>query len=391
MSLDVDETACEYKAHIDSLVTTLKIEADALVGKAYHKERTAKGKEIAQMTAQPRYIDACRVAKGLPPAHGFFAPDLLGVDSATSNEEAGGGGDEKEGGAATTRYAAPPLCSLEEAARLAEEAEKALAELAPPPQQAPSKGVVVTSAEEADALISTWQKRVHKLEAEVLRETPANRTGDIDELESIAQEVVNYRQQLKDKFGYRHKDFVEDTALQKIEERLDVLAGALLPEEPPLDAEVALGEEVEDLRRWERSLAARLAKKGHLYQTHLPKPSQKTKELEQLRAEVAELKASLRTEGLTEHEQDKDERVLMRLIRIGELQQWGHHDKKHDKRERQELDAIREEIRLLRVKVEAHKRRLRDERSYNHNDIKHDPDVRELEERLSVLQKMGGA
>jgi len=211
--------------------------------------------------------------------------------------------------------------------------------------------------------------------------------GDIDELEGLAQEVVSYRQKLKEKHGNRSKDVKAERDLQFLEARLDTLAGAFLPAEETAGHDVE--SEAEELRQWERRLVAKIAQ--HNQSASGLKPSA-AKEIEQLLQEIAELKAQLSTKGFTEHEQDRDERVMVRLTRLAELRQYDHRDKKHDRKERQELVSLREEVEQLRGKIETHKRRVREEKKLSHKDVRQDPEVCELEERLSTLQKMvGGA
>lgn len=143
--------------------------------------------------------------------------------------------------------------------------------------------------------------------------------------------------------------------------------------------------EVEELREEERRLLARLAARGTA-----GLPPSAAKEVERLSAEIAELKAGLAAEGLTEGEQDKEERVLPRLVRLAELQQSQRHDKKQERRDREELEGIRGEVELLRAKVDAHKRGLREE-GLTSKEVRQDAQVGDLEERLATLRRMGGA
>mmetsp|Transcript_31487 Transcript_31487/g.86645 ORF Transcript_31487/g.86645 Transcript_31487/m.86645 type:complete len:380 (+) Transcript_31487:53-1192(+) len=360
----------EYKGHVEEAITGLKAEAAALSGREHHKERSTKGKIIAELCACHRYIDACRVSKGLAPAHGFFA------------SEAGDVGDS--GSVAKDTVSG---LSREEAARIAGEVEAALAELAPQPHQEQCPPL------DHEGRVRRWRQRLAKLEAKLTNpiEQPPKGNADIDELEGVAQEIVNYRQELKTSFGYREKDFKDDADLQQLEERLDILAGAFLPVERPPPDDEDLDVEADELRQWERRLEARVAAgRGHHAQAMAHLGPTKAREVEQLVAEVAELKGCLRAQGYTEHEQDKDERVLMRLVRLAELQKRQSHDKKYEKREKHELETIRDEFQALVRKLEAHKRRLQDERGFSHKEVKHDPEVRELEERLATLQKALG-
>jgi len=57
-------------------VETIKVKEEhekTLTGKDNKKERTAVGKEISAMKADPKYVDACKIGKDLPPPNGNFA------------------------------------------------------------------------------------------------------------------------------------------------------------------------------------------------------------------------------------------------------------------------------------------------------------------------------
>merc|ERR1711967_54315 len=56
----------------DAKIKALEEEADSLHGKDNMKARAAKGKEAAALKADPQYIDAIKVVKGLETKHGFF-------------------------------------------------------------------------------------------------------------------------------------------------------------------------------------------------------------------------------------------------------------------------------------------------------------------------------
>mmetsp|Transcript_106266 Transcript_106266/g.297481 ORF Transcript_106266/g.297481 Transcript_106266/m.297481 type:complete len:290 (+) Transcript_106266:104-973(+) len=275
------DSAAECKAHTEKLIASLQAEVDSLSGKAHHKARAAKAKHIAELRDQERYLDACRVVKGMAPLHGHFAAEAKGA-AQPAPQEADGAEDAG--------------LNPESAARLAAEATLALKRL-----------------EEA-----TRHQRV------------SSGGDNVDEVDP----------------------------------------------------------ELEDLRKEERLLVGRLAAQRKQSATGL-NPSQ-AKEFERLLAEITERKASLRAQGLTEHEQDKDERVLLNLVRLAEIRQYERHEKKHERKERHEFEGIREEVERLRTKVDAHKKRLREE-GIKSKSLKQDPQVGDLEERLATMQRMGGA
>ncbi|CAE8614451.1 unnamed protein product [Polarella glacialis] len=382
-----EESAAEYKAFVDAWVENLKQMQEQLIGKDHQKERFEKGKEIADLHAEPRYIDACRVAKGQPPVHGHFASE-----------------------AESTNFVENPGSSVpsEEAARMAAETESALKELEPPQPPEDLASLIIQrqwrqlkkgssasigsrgKAPDVDA-VCFWQRRVAKLEAKITADRmEATASENIDELESIAIELVNYRAQLKHDCGYRNKDLKEDAELSDLERRLDRLAAVILAEPALPEGE---GEGVRaaagQLRQREHHLVERLAQ--HREETAGLSPSE-AREAGQLVAEIADLKAELRADGLAEHEQDREERVMMKSIRLREIRMKVHHDKKHVKQENKELGADRQQFERLTKELEALKQELREEHGFSHKDVKQDSDILELEERLSVMQKMfGGA
>jgi hypothetical protein len=66
------EAATRFKGQQDAKIKALEAEADSLHGKDNMKARAAKGKEAAALKADPQYIDAVKVVKGLETKHGFF-------------------------------------------------------------------------------------------------------------------------------------------------------------------------------------------------------------------------------------------------------------------------------------------------------------------------------
>merc|ERR1712083_671650 len=51
------------------------------------KERTAVSKEISAMKADPKYVDACKIAKDLPPPNGNFAATKAPAKAAEAVKE----------------------------------------------------------------------------------------------------------------------------------------------------------------------------------------------------------------------------------------------------------------------------------------------------------------
>ena len=70
---EYDVAAAEaYRREIETKIAKLEMEATQLTGKDNKKERSAKGKEVADLKNEHKYVDACKVAKGLEPKFGHF-------------------------------------------------------------------------------------------------------------------------------------------------------------------------------------------------------------------------------------------------------------------------------------------------------------------------------
>jgi hypothetical protein len=238
-----------------------------------------------------------------------------------------------------------------------------------------------------DSLHTDWQHRLTKLESTMVEGAATVAPESVDELQRIANEMVFYRNILKKVRGYRNKDLRDEVLLRKLEERLDVLAGVFLAEPEPVHSLAEELAELDHLRNWERDLGARIVR--HHEKTAGLGPAE-AREVEKLVGEIADLKAKLRVEGLTEHEQDRDEQVLIRFVRLSELRQKQRHDKKHAKRETNEKKADLKELEQLKGELESHKRKIVHDCGHSHRDLQQDPIIRELEERLSVLERLGG-
>merc|ERR1711920_676045 len=70
--LDVP-AATAHKDAVDAQMAAMDTEIAALSGKDNKKARSAKEKEKSALKVDPKYIDACKVVKGLQPPNGNFA------------------------------------------------------------------------------------------------------------------------------------------------------------------------------------------------------------------------------------------------------------------------------------------------------------------------------
>merc|ERR1712050_678156 len=67
------EAAAAFKNEHEAAIKVKEDHEKTLTGKDNKKERTAVGKEISAMKADPKYVDACKIGKDLPPPNGNFA------------------------------------------------------------------------------------------------------------------------------------------------------------------------------------------------------------------------------------------------------------------------------------------------------------------------------
>ena len=61
-----------YRHEVETRIAKLEMEASQLTGKDNKKERSAKGKQIADLKNENKYVDACKIVKGLDPKFGHF-------------------------------------------------------------------------------------------------------------------------------------------------------------------------------------------------------------------------------------------------------------------------------------------------------------------------------
>merc|ERR1711870_221291 len=71
--IEFDTAAAQaFKETHEAAIKAKEAEAEALTGKDNKKARTEKSKEASAMKNEPKYIDACKVVKGLPAPNGNF-------------------------------------------------------------------------------------------------------------------------------------------------------------------------------------------------------------------------------------------------------------------------------------------------------------------------------
>merc|ERR1711866_17584 len=81
------DAAAAFKAEHEAAIKVKEDHEKTLTGKDNKKERTAVSKEISAMKADPKYVDACKIAKDLPPPNGNFATTTAPAKAAEAVKE----------------------------------------------------------------------------------------------------------------------------------------------------------------------------------------------------------------------------------------------------------------------------------------------------------------
>merc|ERR1739845_192589 len=84
---DVD-AATTYKAEHDARIKEKEDQVNALTGKDNKKARTEMSKEVSAMKTEEKYVDACKVVKGLAPPKGNFIKSVIQGESGKKTETA---------------------------------------------------------------------------------------------------------------------------------------------------------------------------------------------------------------------------------------------------------------------------------------------------------------
>jgi len=230
---EVDTTAAEtYKTEVDARIAVLEAEAEKLHGKDNKKERSAKGKEIAELKNEQRYVDACKVVKGLEPRFGNFVTKAAEVPELVSSQA-------KTEAAAPTKEKAKKEAKKQESAGLSPAETKELENLK---QQIVERKAILKEQgmsggqqnkdEEVVRMVNRMNELKEKQEPgstkkekdskkDAKKKTPLS-GEEQKEYSKLQNEVELYKAKLRTEFGYSNKDLKADPDLQEMEARLAV-------------------------------------------------------------------------------------------------------------------------------------------------------------------------
>merc|ERR1712176_1456072 len=219
MGLDL-EGATAYKAEHEAKIKEKEEAAAALTGKDNKKARTELSKEVSAMKAEEKYVDACKVVKGLAAPKGNFVKSVQKGDGPKKAEPETKAEEEKKDvkkddkKSKKTESAGISKAERDELEKLKKDIIERKAELK---AQGMSGGQC-----NKDEQVVAWVARMTELK---IKEDPTLAEGDKkkDEKMALEKKLEEYRQQLKSEFGYSDKDIKADPDYADMQKQLSKL------------------------------------------------------------------------------------------------------------------------------------------------------------------------
>jgi len=227
---DVD-AATAYKEEHDTKIKEKEDAANALTGKDNKKARTELSKEVSAMKAEEKYVDACKVVKGLAPPKGNFVKSVQKGDGPKKSEPETKAEEEKKDvkkddkKSKKTESAGISKAERDELEKLKKDIIERKAELK---AQGMSGGQC-----NKDEQVVAWVARMTELK---IKEDPTLAEGDkkkdekkekkkpaSEEKMALEKRIEEYRQQLKSEFGYSDKDIKADPDYADMQKQLSKL------------------------------------------------------------------------------------------------------------------------------------------------------------------------
>jgi len=227
---EYDKAAAEkYKAEIDTRMKTLEDEAALLTGKDNKKERAAKGKEVAELKAEQRYVDACKIVKGLEPKFGNFVTKAAVIPDApieTKGPEEDTKVASKKDSKKETKKESAGLSPAE--TKELENLKQSIVERKTILKEQGMSGGQQNKDEEVVKMVARMNELKEKQEpgstkkekdAKKDKKTPLS-AEEQKEFQKLQGEIEIYKAKLRTEFGYSNKDIKADPDLQEVESRI---------------------------------------------------------------------------------------------------------------------------------------------------------------------------
>jgi hypothetical protein len=227
-------SAATFKESHEASIKALEDEAGVLHGKDNMKARAAKGKAAAALKAEPQYIDACKVVKGLDAPNGFFVKSS-GAAAEETAKEASPVEDDKDAKKEEKKKEEKKPKKMESAglspAEL-KELESLKNDLIARKGQLKAEGMS-GGQQNKDPQVVTWVKRMNDLkekqdpgctqkEKKDDKKKPKVAVGSElqKECDALKNDIEVYRARLRSEFGYTNKDIKADPELAEMDAKL---------------------------------------------------------------------------------------------------------------------------------------------------------------------------
>mmetsp|Transcript_37171 Transcript_37171/g.69349 ORF Transcript_37171/g.69349 Transcript_37171/m.69349 type:complete len:268 (-) Transcript_37171:171-974(-) len=225
------EAARQYKEEIEAKISRMEVDAALLTGKDKKKERSAKGKEIADLKAEHAYVDACKIVKGLEPKFGNFVTKAAVVpevaQEATTEEaqvETKGKKDSKKEKKQESAGLSPAETKeLEDLKQQIIERKAILKEQGLSGGQQNKDEEIVKMVARMNELKEKQEPGSTKKDKDAKKDSKKKTPLSAEEQKEFAKlqnEVEIYKAKLRTEFGYSNKDMKADPDLQDMEARL---------------------------------------------------------------------------------------------------------------------------------------------------------------------------
>jgi len=235
------EGAQAYKDEHEKAIKAKEAEAAALTGKENKKAKTEKTKEASAMKNDPKYIDACKVLKGLDAPNGNFMTKVASPSMAAKQKE------EEDKKAAEEKAAAEAAAAKEkkddkkpakkvESAGISkaerDELEKLKQDLIKRKAELKAQGMSGGQCNKDEQVVQ-WVARMQELK---IKEDPTLADGDgkmkkekkdkesksnkTEEKMALEKKIEDYRLELIQNFGYTNKDIKADPDMAEMQKQL---------------------------------------------------------------------------------------------------------------------------------------------------------------------------
>jgi hypothetical protein len=228
LQFDVDG-ATAFKEQHEALIKEKEDLAASLTGKDNKKARSEVSKEVSALKIDEKYVDACKVLKGLAAPKGNFMIRSADVPKKVEATAAGAPQDEKKEVAkkdADKKQKKTESAGLSKAER--DELEKLKGDIIT--RKAELKGQGLSGGQcNKDEQVVAWVARMTELkikedpslaDAGKKEEKKAPKKAATQEKMELEKKIEEYRLQLQQEFGYTAKDIKGDPDMQDLQKQL---------------------------------------------------------------------------------------------------------------------------------------------------------------------------